>query len=36
MGVYSMDWTANDACVTDEKWEEIKSKPRTLILAPVN
>jgi len=34
--VYSMDWTADDACMTDEVWEEIKSKPRTLILAPVN
>jgi len=34
--VYSMDWTADDACMTDEEWEEIKSKPRTLILAPVN
>lgn len=34
--VYSMDWTADDACMSDEEWEEIKSKPRTLILAPVN
>lgn len=34
--VYSMDWTADDACMTNEEWEEIKSKPRTLILAPVN
>jgi hypothetical protein len=34
--VYSMEWTANDACMSDEKWEETKSKPRTLILYPVN
>jgi len=34
--VYSMDWTAGDACMTDEEWEDIKSKPRTLILYPVN
>lgn len=34
--VYSMKWTANDACMSDEEWEEIKSKPRTLILYPVN
>ncbi|HKJ34277.1 MAG TPA: hypothetical protein VJ945_01415 [Flavobacteriaceae bacterium] len=34
--VYSMDWTADDACMTDEEWEKIKSKPRTLILRPVN
>jgi hypothetical protein len=34
--VYSMNWTADDACMTDEEWEYIKSKPRTLILHPVN
>jgi hypothetical protein len=34
--VYSMEWTAYDACMSDEEWEDIKSKPRTLILHPVN
>ncbi len=34
--VYSMDWIADDACMTEEEWEEIKTKPRTLILHPVN
>lgn len=34
--VYSMEWTADDACMSEEEWEEIKSKPRTLILYPVN
>lgn len=34
--VYSIDWTADDACMSEEEWKEIKSKPRTLILAPVN
>ena len=34
--VYSMDWTADDACMTGNEWEEVKSKPRTLILYPVN
>jgi hypothetical protein len=34
--VYSMDWSADDACMSEEEWEEIKSKPRTLILHPVN
>jgi len=34
--VYLMDWTADDACMTDEEWEDIKTKPRTLILQPVN
>lgn len=34
--VYSMDWTADDADMEDEEWEEIKKKPRALILHPVN
>jgi hypothetical protein len=34
--VYSIKWTAEDACMSEEEWEEIKSKPRTLILYPVN
>lgn len=34
--VYSMDWTAEDACMNDEEWEDIKSKPRSLVLCPVN
>jgi len=34
--VYSMKWTADDACMPDDEWEEIKSKPRTLILHPIN
>ena len=34
--VYSMNWTAKSACVEDEKWEEIKLKPKSLILYPTN
>lgn len=34
--VYSMDWTADDACMEEEEWEEIKNKSRSLILYPVN
>lgn len=34
--VYSMEWSADDACMSDEQWENIKAKPRTLILYPVN
>ena len=34
--VFSMDWTADDACMTDDEWNAIKSKPRALILYPVN
>ena len=34
--VYSMEWTADDACMTESEWAEIKLKPKTLILNPVN
>lgn len=34
--VYSMGWSADDACMTDEEWKEIQAKPRALILAPTN
>ncbi len=34
--VYSMEWSADDACMTEKEWKEIKSMPRALILAPVN
>jgi hypothetical protein len=34
--VYSMDWSADDACMDEEEWEDIKAKPRALILHPVN
>ena len=34
--VYNMGWSASDACMTDDEWEEIKSKPRALILHPIN
>jgi hypothetical protein len=30
--VYSMAWTAEDMCMTDEEWEVIKAKPRCLVL----
>jgi len=34
--VYSMNCTADDACMEDKEWEDIKSKPRALIFYPVN
>ena len=34
--VFSLVWTADDACMTDDEWNAIKSKPRALILYPVN
>ena len=32
--VYSMNWTHNEACKSEEEWEEMKLRPRTLILYP--
>ena len=34
--VYSMSWSASDACMTKAEWEEIKDKPRCVVLYPVN
>jgi hypothetical protein len=34
--VYSMDWSADDAAMSEDEWNEIKSKPRVLILYPIN
>ena len=34
--VKSTDWTADEAGVDEEEWEEILKKPRCLVLYPVN
>ncbi len=34
--VYSTDWTAEDAGMDDDEWEEFLSKPRCVVLYPVN
>lgn len=34
--VYSLDWSSYDACKSDAEWAEITSKPRCIVLAPVN
>lgn len=34
--VYSISWTAEEAAMADKIWEEVKSRPRALILYPVN
>lgn len=33
---YSLHWSADDACMDEEEWEEIKKKPKSLILYPIN
>ncbi len=34
--VYSLEWSADDACMTDEEWAEINKKLHCVVLAPVN
>ena len=34
--VYSMGWSADDACMEEEEWAELKTMPRALVLHPVN
>jgi len=34
--VYSMDWSAEDACMSKKEWKEIKAMPRCVVLFPVN
>lgn len=34
--VYSTEWTAEDACMSEEDWAKIKLQPRVLTLYPVN
>lgn len=33
---YELGWSAEVAEVTEEQWEEIKKRPRALVLCPVN
>lgn len=32
--VYDMDWSAEDACMEEVEWEDLKKKPRALVLYP--
>lgn len=34
--VYATEWSAADACMDEDEWEEILSKPRCVVLYPVN
>lgn len=34
--VYDSTWTAEDADMAEEDWQELLSKPRCLVLYPVN
>ena len=34
--VYSAAWTADECCLDEDEWEELKRLPRSLILFPEN
>jgi hypothetical protein len=34
--VYSLSWSAEDAGMDGDEWQEVSSKPRCVVLAPVN
>jgi hypothetical protein len=34
--VYSMNWTADDACKTDSEWAKIQAQKRCVVLFPIN
>lgn len=34
--VYDASWTADDACMDEEEWEEIQAQPRCVVLYPIN
>lgn len=34
--VYSLEWSASDACMTEKEWEEFCKKDKALILYPTN
>jgi hypothetical protein len=34
--VYSLSWSADDACMDESDWEKLKRKPHCVVLHPVN
>jgi len=32
--IFDLSWDADEACKEDEEWEEIKKKPRCLVVYP--
>lgn len=34
--VYDLSWSADDADMEDDEWEEIKQRDRVLVLYPIN
>lgn len=34
--VYSAEWTADEACMDQDEWDELLAQPRSVVLAPIN
>ena len=34
--VYSLTWSANDACMSEQEWAAVTAGPRCVVLHPVN
>lgn len=34
--IYEEEWTAEECCLEDDEWENLKLKPRVLLLWPTN
>jgi len=32
--VYSTDWSADDACMDEDEWEELKNSPKCAVIYP--
>jgi hypothetical protein len=34
--IYDLSWTADEACMTKKEWNEIKKRPKCVVLYPIN
>lgn len=34
--VYDTEWTADECCLEEDEWEEMKAGPKCLVIFPVN
>jgi len=34
--LYDTTWTADDACMEEDEWQDILAKPRCVVLYPIN
>ena len=34
--VYSLDWSADDCCMDEEEWKEMRANSKCIVLYPIN